>query len=337
MCIRDSYHHDRERITGPLYIGSTDSDRRPVHLLFITHPEKDTLPGHFRPITNMKAMVSTLDKSKRNSPLFCEKCLLTTRSEADLAKHQYWCGTSGKPQLVRMPDDCEKEHRFKDHQKTTRLLNIVDADLESRIDPVTHLHTPGYIGALQVWHPHHAEENTDEVEVFKGKDCVMQFLDYLEGKARENMDCLDLFTHQPIDMSAAEEYRHYMVMTCEFCELPFTKERFRCADHDHITGRYLRTLCSKCNLKRVQYRRRMSVVFQNLKGYDGHHLMRYGLAQKFDWELTPIYQSGDKLLGVIVRIPLGPAGEVGEEEEEEQVAEEEEEEELPKSRRRCLG
>ena len=66
----------------------------------------------------------------------------------------------------------------------------------------------------------------------------------------------------------------------------------------------------------------MSVVFRNLKGYDGHHLMRYGLANKLNWDLKPIYQSGDKLLGVIVRIPPGLADEV-----EEAAAQEEEEEE----------
>ena len=57
------YHHDDERITGPLYFGSIKPDLRPVHLLFITHPEKDTLPGHFRPIY-LRAMMSTLDKGK---------------------------------------------------------------------------------------------------------------------------------------------------------------------------------------------------------------------------------------------------------------------------------
>ena len=326
------YHHDRERITGPLYI-NTDADRQPVHLLFITHPEKDTLPGHFRPISNIKAMINSLDKSKRRESFFCEFCLQSFRLEAALEKHLYWCGQSGKKQAVRMPDEGEEEHRFKDHQKTTRLLNIIYADMESKIDPKTHLHTPGYIGAMQVWHPHYAEENTNDVDIFKGDDCVMQFLDYLEGKARENMDCLDLYTHQPIEMSAAEQLRHNAVMICDFCELPFTEERFRCADHDHITGRYLHALCSKCNLRRVQYRRRMSVVFHNLKGYDGHHLMRYGLANKFNWELNPIYQSGDKLLAVIVRIPLDQTDEVGEAEEEE-IYDDEAIETQPTKRRR---
>ncbi|MEL7522399.1 MAG: DNA polymerase, partial [Cyanobacteria bacterium J06553_1] len=215
-----------------------------------------------------------------------------------------------------MPED-EDEHRFKDHQKTTRLLNIIYADMESRIDPDTHLHTPGYVGAMQVWHEEYADQhNTDEVDIFKGDDCVTDFLNYLEGKARENVEYLDMYTHQPIEMGAYEQRRHNTIMVCDFCELPFTEERFKCADHDHITGRYLHTLCSKCNLRRVQYRRRMTVVFHNLKGYDGHHLMRYGLANKLDWDLNPIYQSGDKLLGVIVRIPLGQADEVVEGEEE---------------------
>ena len=316
------YHHDRELVTGPLYVNA-DTNRRPVHLLFISHPEKDSLPGHFRPITNMHAMVNGFDKSQTSrTPYHCELCLQRFRTATAQSNHLHWCGQSGKKQKVHMP--MEDEHRFKDHQKTTHMLNVIYADMESKIDPVTHLHTPGYIGSMQVWHPEHAEENnTYDVDIFKGDDCVMKFLDYLEDKARENVDCLDLYTRQPMEMSAMEQQRHNASMVCDFCEQSFSEERLRCADHDHITGCYLRALCSQCNLRRVQYRRRMSVVFHNLKGYDGHHLMRYGLANKLHWDINPIYQSGDKLLGVIVRIPLSQSEQ---EEEGEEYGQEEEEE-----------
>ena len=70
----------------------------------------------------------------------------------------------------------------------------------SRINLIKHLHMPGYISAMQVWHPNYAEkENTAEVEVLKGNDSIMQFLNYLEVKAQENMNCFDLYAHQPIN------------------------------------------------------------------------------------------------------------------------------------------
>lgn len=61
------------------------------------------------------------------------------------------------------------------------------------------------------------------------------------------------------------------------------------------------------------------VVFHNLKDYDEHHLMHCGLANKLDWEFSLIYQTGDKLLAVIVRIPVSQFDEVGEEEQEEEA------------------
>ena len=320
------YHFDGMCITGPLYI-NTDSDRRPVHLLFIANLKKDTLPGHFTPITNISAMVSDMDWSKLRTVLCCDFCLQSFRTEAARDQHRYWCGQSAQKQKVLMPD--YREHRFNDHRKTTRLLNIVYADMESKIDPDTKLHTPGYVGAMQVWHPEFADENnTNSVEIFKGDDCVMQFLDYLERKVRENIVSLDRYTRKPMKMSAYHQRLHETKTYCDFCEKPFWEEKNKCADHDHITGEYLHSLCSKCNLRRTQYRRRMNVVFHNLKGYDGHHLMRYGLAKKTSWNINPIYQSGDKLLGVLVKIPFYKGFEnVRLEEGEEETEDEEEEEE----------
>lgn len=54
------------------------------------------------------------------------------------------------------------------------------------------LHTSVYIGAMQVWHEEYASErHAHEVEVFKGEDCVLQFLDYLEKKIHKNIALLD--------------------------------------------------------------------------------------------------------------------------------------------------
>lgn len=48
----------------------------------------------------------------------------------------------------------------------------------------------------------------------------------------------------------------------------------------------------------------MIVAFHILKGYDDHHLIRCGPANRHEWETNPIYQFCDKLLGMIDRIPL---------------------------------
>ena len=66
--------------------------------------------------------------------------------------------------------------------------------------------------------------------------------------------------------------------TCLFCAEPLMKQNFRDAvkDHCHITGRYRGAAHSECNKKlRINPKTdKIPVVFQNLRGYDAHHLMQ---------------------------------------------------------------
>ena len=330
------YHHDGEHMTGPLYVNTNDAAQA-VHILFIHNPEKSTEPGHFLPITNIRAMINYVNTKRQycphNSPYYCEYCLQVFHTQATSTLHHAWCKDRHKKQAVEVGK--ETQHRFMDHRKTTRLLNIVYADMESIIDSETKQHKPAFVGAQQIWHPHYGQEHDKNcVEIFKGEDCVMQFMLYLRQKVAENVALLDTYTCTPMDMTPEEEERHRSLTHCEFCEKRFNNECLRVADHDHISGRYLHTLCNDCNLKRVQYRRRMTVVFHNLKGYDGHHLMRHGLSNMFDWELSPIYQSGDKLLGMIVHIPLDTCSSNDDEEEDDVDPEVEELRQRHRRRRR---
>ena len=65
---------------------------------------------------------------------------------------------------------------------------------------------------------------------------------------------------------------------CLFCGQPLLGQNFRdvVKDHCHITGKLLGTAHSDCN-KKLRINRKtipIPVVFQNLKGYDAHHLMQ---------------------------------------------------------------
>lgn len=47
----------------------------------------------------------------------------------------------------------------------------------------------------------------------------------------------------------------------------------KCRDHDHITGLYRQALCQECNLN-YKIRTYLPVFFHNLRGYDGHFVMK---------------------------------------------------------------
>ena len=65
---------------------------------------------------------------------------------------------------------------------------------------------------------------------------------------------------------------------CKFCGNPLLQKNFRDAvkDHCHITGRYRGAAHNACNLKMLIKPKtdQIPVVFQNLRGYDAHHLMQ---------------------------------------------------------------
>ena len=66
--------------------------------------------------------------------------------------------------------------------------------------------------------------------------------------------------------------------TCLFCADPLLVPNFKDSvrDHDHMTGKYRGAAHNECNLKLKLNPKTMpiSVIFHNLKGYDGHLLMQ---------------------------------------------------------------
>ena len=62
------------------------------------------------------------------------------------------------------------------------------------------------------------------------------------------------------------------IVKCVDCKEEFKDGKKRVVHHDHITGEYISTICSECNLKK-QYRKFIPVLLHNLKGYDGHFIV----------------------------------------------------------------
>ena len=74
-------------------------------------------------------------------------------------------------------------------------------------------------------------------------------------------------------------------------------------DHCHYTGKYIGPACNKCNISR-RYSKNLQVpiLFHNLRGYDLHHILKYGISQFKGWELNPIPNTTEKFLALIVHI-----------------------------------
>jgi hypothetical protein len=64
---------------------------------------------------------------------------------------------------------------------------------------------------------------------------------------------------------------------CEYCKQEFNVDNKKCRHHDHTTGEYIGAYCNCCNLKFKYINFKVRVVFHNVKGYDGHFLIRLAL------------------------------------------------------------
>ena len=77
----------------------------------------------------------------------------------------------------------------------------------------------------------------------------------------------------PMQITASEEESFKTARTCYLCAKAFTDANPKVHDHNHFTGSYRGAACDACNkaLKNPTY---IPVYFHNLKGFDGHLIVK---------------------------------------------------------------
>jgi hypothetical protein len=81
-------------------------------------------------------------------------------------------------------------------------------------------------------------------------------------------------------LSKEEQDKYNCAKECEKCKKPFhPKERPKVRHQCHITGKYIGPWCRKCNLLEGKNNFKLVIFFHNLRGYDSHMIICYGLTE----------------------------------------------------------
>ena len=279
------FGYDREDKVYPLYKTKAIKEERHVNLLLISQGEK----RHYCLIRSFSRLLNYRTKHKTVTH-YCYNCLHGFIRQDLLDEHKELCYKQ-KAQTTKFPEKPEdKEVKFKSVKKQLPVPFIIYADFESFTEKIDtcqpdpskssttnyQLHTPSGFSYMVV---SSAPQHTREPVVYRGPNVVETFLNMLMDEHFRINNILKVI--HPMIITAEQEAAHQGATHCFICDQPFGAER-PVRDHDHLTGEYRGAAHNDCNLaysfktitnnkKNPSYQ--VPVVFHNLRGYDGHHLM----------------------------------------------------------------
>ncbi|KAE9521294.1 hypothetical protein AGLY_018313 [Aphis glycines] len=244
-------------------------------LLFTTCDDN----SHYTYITSLSRLV-------RSQKTRYEHSFKSNGREA-LEEHKLFCGVH-KPIFPEMPKEGECTN-FKKWKNTVRQPFVIYADFEALLvktdevkggnTKIIHKHEAMSYGFLVKASDDVPTELIEEYEiptvpvVYRGDEqhadvakCFVEAIVAVSWKIEKLMK-----TNIPLTMTKEEEKTHQECNTCNLCKcILVSGEKVR--DHNHLTGKFRQTLCSKCNLE-LQQPKFVPVFFHNLSNYDSYFIV----------------------------------------------------------------
>lgn len=250
--------------TYPYYLSKFGFERI-VNILYLEKGHR----CHFILIKSLGGLLKA--KKKRNRKEFvCSNCLESFWSERKYYRHQLAC-LSETGQVIVMPED--DILRFKNFRYRFANIATVYVDWEaiqilvkstSNNTDSTKLvtkHIPSGFGYVIV--SPYPELCSKSVKIYRGKDCVEQFLSAMDLEFCRFRPYFYNIT--PIEMTEEELINHKNAKSCSICLKYFVVGDTICADHDHISGCYRGAAHRICNLNAKQ-QKKMIIYMHNAKG-----------------------------------------------------------------------
>ncbi len=276
----------------PLYISKNIvPPDRVIDLLWIEeNGGGEEFKSHYVLIKDFDKMMFTLTKT-RKKVYFCKNCLSHFYSTDARLKH-FSDGLCRQHDAVKviLPQLGKHWFEFKNYKHKQEAPFIIVCDFESYLEPSidlnegcatekVNLHKNMSYGMIRL---SSVPEFTEKFEMERRsveedeQTWSAKFIDRLFEEAatiKEIMkECSELFP-EPV-LTSWEEQNFKKAKRCHICEKHFKDDDTRVRDHDHLTGEYRGAAHEDCNLHYNCKNYKIPVIFHNLKGYDGHQIIR---------------------------------------------------------------
>ena len=129
------------------------------------------------------------------------------------------------------------------------------------------------------------------------KDCVNKFINAILNEYEYCRDIMKNHFNKNLIMSMKEEELFQKANKCWICDKLFELLDEKVRDHCHVTGKFRGAAHFKYNAN-FKITKRVPVVFHNLKGYDGHLIMKE--LSNFDVVIDVIPYGLEKYMAIIV-------------------------------------
>jgi len=270
--------------------------------------------NHFVWIRDLARLICQ-NKNKAKS-YACSQCLEATYDSDDkLQEHVKLCMQHDAVKVV-MPTESNNKITFRNHGRSFKHPFAVFMDFESTLEECKddtkkkskvekyQLHKINSVGyKYNCIYDEYSEQlqliNNSEPEVI-----MERLICDLERLAKKSYE-LTQQHHKQYELSPTEKRTHFSNKQCEYCACSYDDSNKKVVHHDHITGKYIATVCNRCNLQHT-YERFLPVYIHNLKGYDSHflvpYLMKYGTEAK---DVSCIPNNEERYISFSKKIKVG--------------------------------
>ena len=138
---------------------------------------------------------------------------------------------------------------------------------------------------------------TKDIVIYRGKYCVDKFVDAILSEYKYCKGVMRDHFNKNLIMSMEEEECFQLANKCWICGKLFELLDEKVRDHCHISVKFKGAAHFSCNAN-FKISKKVPVIFHNLKGYDGHLIMR-GLSN-FDVVIDVIPCGLEKYMAIIV-------------------------------------